>query len=99
MVILSVVLRALEKVDQAREKAVDDLIARTKYYGMPGSGHVGTEGGWGAVYKTLKDRQDHERRQAEEAWKTKENQRFAEEASRSGTGTNRNVRGVSHRKT
>lgn len=65
MVILSAVLKALEKVDQAREKAVDDLIAQTKYYGMPGSGHVGTEGGWGAVYKTLKDRQEYERKQTE----------------------------------
>ena len=52
----------LEKVEEQKERAVDDLIARTKYYGMPGTGHVGTEGGWGAVYKTLKDQQEHERR-------------------------------------
>ena len=52
----------LEKVEEQKERAVDDLIARTKYYGMPGTGHVGSEGGWGAVYKTLKDQQEHERR-------------------------------------
>ena len=59
---MAAVLKMLEKVEEQKERAVDDLIARTKYYGMPGTGHVGTEGGWGAVYKTLKDQQEHERR-------------------------------------
>lgn len=59
---MAAVLKMLEKVEEHKERAVDDLIAKTKYYGMPGTNHVGTEGGWGAVYKTLKDQQDRERR-------------------------------------
>jgi hypothetical protein len=58
MLILNLALKALTKIDEQRERAVDDLIHRTKYHGMPGSGHVGTEGGWGAVYRILKEQQD-----------------------------------------
>jgi hypothetical protein len=70
MVILSLALKALTKIDEQKDRAVDNLIERTKYHGMPGSGHVGTQGGWGAVYKILKE-QDHGRKTSPKAGQTK----------------------------
>lgn len=55
-------MKLLEKVEEQKERSIDDLITRTKYYGRPGTNHVGTAGGWGAVYATLKEQQEHGRR-------------------------------------
>lgn len=52
-------MKVLDKVETSRDKAIDDLITRTKQVGAPGknSGQIG----WDAVYESIKREQEHER--------------------------------------
>jgi hypothetical protein len=60
MFVLSLVMKALDKVEETKDKAIDDLIARTKAYGAP-NGNAG-EVGWLAVYESIKQEQQNERK-------------------------------------
>ena len=60
MFVLSLVMKALDKVEETKDKAIDDLIARTKAHGAPNGN--GGEVGWLAVYESIKQEQQNERK-------------------------------------
>ncbi len=53
MFVLSMVMKALDKVEETKDKAIDDLIARTKAQGAV----EGTT--WASVYESIKREQEH----------------------------------------
>jgi hypothetical protein len=69
MVFMGLLMNMLDKIDESRDAAIDQMIARTTYYGLDGkTNHPGTPS-WGMVYESLR-RSEHgrsEEGQAEES--------------------------------
>jgi hypothetical protein len=96
MVFFGLLMKGMDKIDEQRDAAIDRLILKTTYHGLDGKTSSPGKPSWATVYESL--RRNENGRTEEKAWQAKEDQRCAEEASRSGTGTNRNVRRSTHRK-
>jgi len=63
--ILGALLSGLEKMEEARNRAVDAVIERTKQQGMPGCQKAAS---WGDVYDSICRKAQEDDRRKEKAW-------------------------------
>lgn len=96
MLVFSLLAKGVEKLDNAKEKILEQRFAQKGCSKSDMKNRLEVMRIRGEEIRRMIDERD---KRAEEAWKTKEGQRLAEEASRSGTGTNRHLWCSSHRKT
>ncbi len=57
MVILGLLMKVIDKVDEQRDQAIDNLITKTTYYGLDGSKTPG-KATWGTVAEALRRSED-----------------------------------------
>lgn len=101
MVVLSLLMKGLDKIDQQRDEAIDKLIQRTTYHGLDGKTAQPGKPSWATVYESLRRNENDRQAQARQAsWQhSHENQRCAEDQKSKGLGTHSHLRGPVHRKT
>ena len=95
MLVFTLLAKATEKIEKSKQEMLENLYARR---GCSTQSFKERLELMRVLGEETQRRADEQQRRAEEAWKAKQDQRCAEEASRSGTGTNRNVWCASHRK-
>jgi len=65
-VILGLLLKVIDKIDEQRDQAIDDLIARTTYYGLDGKASPGKMT-WGMVAETWRMENERAEREAQKS--------------------------------
>jgi hypothetical protein len=69
MVMFGLLMKVIDKIDEQRDQAIDNLITKTTYYGLDGSKTPG-KATWGTVADTMRRKRNEEATQ---------NQRCAED--------------------
>lgn len=66
--ILGLLLKVIDRIDEQRDQAIDDLIARTTYYGLDGK--TPGKATWGTVAEALALQRSENERAEREAQKS-----------------------------
>lgn len=96
MLVFGLLAKGVEKLDTAKEKLLEQHFAQKGCSKSDMANRLEVMRLRGEEIRRMTNERD---KRAQEAWKAKEGQRLAEEASRSGTGTNRHLWCPAHRKT
>lgn len=54
MFVMSFLMKGLDRIDEQREKALDNLILRTTYYGLDGKAAAPGKPTWAMVYESMR---------------------------------------------